>query len=98
MEKVFLVFSVEVTLAADKKSPAECIEQVAAALEDCHVCECGRGYKGKFVRAYGNLESALNEVNDSNAWSFRRASEGLKGDQGGISHVFYVREIELIDK
>ena len=94
MEKnyVFVVMGIKVKLEADKKSPEECVEQLAQVLENV------RAYRDTvyMVRVYKTLNAAMQDVNETNAWAFRRASEGLHGSQGGQDTIYYVEMKEVL--
>ena len=88
---VFVVMGIGVKLEADKKSPEQCVEQLAQVLENVKEHQD----EARMVRLYGTLEGAMQDANESNAWAFRRASEGLRGDNGGKDYIYYVEMKEV---
>ena len=96
MEKVYAVISINVEIPIGVKSAIDVVGLMADVMENCHRPIEGRGYKGNLVRLYKNLEEAQNEVSANNAWVFRRAAEGIRGDHGGSDLIEYIREIEVV--
>ena len=95
MAKVYAVIAVDVNIHAGLKKGTEVVNLMAEVLESCFKRQ-NSGYQGRLVRIYEKLEDAMAEMNNTNAWVFRRAAEGIHGDQGGSDIVEYVREMELL--